>query len=276
PERGGRRLVGARSTGRAAGADATDAAVGRGRAADPRDRERDRRRPDAPRHDPREERGLPRGGARRDAGAELAPQALGLRRGRGPRGGAGAARREPGAPARSGGRGARRGRRRRAAAGDRGRAPHLRRGRDHHLDAPGGPVALARARCRHPRPGALRRADHARGGRPRGGARGGSLEPSQLARESRAGPIPSPHPPTGTENGSPSARARVCRKRYFLPAFAATYFATAVICASVSFPLKAGMIAPPLITCFFTRANAGLSRSRLGPTVPWAPAAVSV
>ena len=44
---------------------------------------------------------------------------------------------------------ARRGRRRRPAAGDGGRAAHVRRRRDRHLDPSRGPLALARARRRH-------------------------------------------------------------------------------------------------------------------------------
>ena len=87
--------------------------------------------------------------ARRLAGAELAAQALDVRRGPGARRRGG-----PAAPERRGARAARdqrarRGRRRRSAAGDRGRAAHVRRGRDHHLDPSRGPLELARARRRH-------------------------------------------------------------------------------------------------------------------------------
>src|SRR6266550_1293464 len=65
-------------------------------------------------------------------------------------------------------------------------------------------------------------------------------------------------------------------KPFHLPALSATYFATALICASLSTFLNAGMMPPPLITCFLTRGNGGLSRSRFGPWVPVVPAALSV
>ena len=74
-------------------------------------------------------------------------------------------------------RGARRGRRLRAAAGDRGLCADLRPGRDHHLDAPGGPLALARERRRARGARAVRRPDHPRRRRSRGGARRGRLAP---------------------------------------------------------------------------------------------------
>src|SRR5262245_5803420 len=45
----------------------------------------------------------------------------------------------------------------------------------------------------------------------------------------------------------------------YFPATDETYLATALICASVSFPLNAGMTLPPLVTCFWTMANGGLS-----------------
>ena len=57
----------------------------RGRPAHPRRRQRDRRRCDAGRGDPPARRGRRRARARRLAGAQLAAQALGLRRGRRPR-----------------------------------------------------------------------------------------------------------------------------------------------------------------------------------------------
>ena len=82
-------------------------------------------------------------------------------------GGAGAAGREPRAAAPGRRPGAGRDRRRRPAAGDRGRTPHLRRRRDRDLDAPRGPLQLARAERRRRRARALRRPDHARGRRPR-------------------------------------------------------------------------------------------------------------
>src|SRR5207244_370512 len=65
-------------------------------------------------------------------------------------------------------------------------------------------------------------------------------------------------------------------KPFHLPALEATYFATALICASLSTSLNAGMMLPPLITCFLTRGNGGLSRSRFGPVVPVVPAALRV
>ena len=80
--RRGRRLVAARTAGRAPARRRRLARMRRGRAAHPRDRERDRRRPHSALDDPREEPRRPRGGARRHAGAELAAQALGLGRGR--------------------------------------------------------------------------------------------------------------------------------------------------------------------------------------------------
>ena len=54
-----------------------------------------------------------------------------------------------------------------------------------------------------------------------------------------------------------------------MPATEETYFATAWICAAVSFPLKAGMTAPPFVTCFATIASVSFdpSWSRFGPTV---------
>src|SRR5204863_2019467 len=60
--------------------------------------------------------------------------------------------------------------------------------------------------------------------------------------------------------------------RVYLPACDETYLATAAICASVSTPLNAGMIAPPCSTCVLTRASGGFSWSRFGPTVPVVPA----
>src|SRR5262249_41892033 len=41
---------------------------------------------------------------------------------------------------------------------------------------------------------------------------------------------------------------------YLLPATDETYLATALICTVVRIPLNAGMIAPPFVTCFWTRA----------------------
>src|SRR4029077_13566356 len=66
-------------------------------------------------------------------------------------------------------------------------------------------------------------------------------------------------------------------ERYpFFPATEETYFATAVICAGVSVPLKAGITLPPLITWCWTIARGGFSWSRFGPTVPVVPASASV
>ena len=146
----------------------------RRRAADPRRRERDRRRGGAARGDP----------ARRPTGGRASvlvvcpalnspAQALGVGRGPGARRRPGAARPSLARARAARHRGARRGRRRRPAAGDRGRAPHLRRRRDHHLHPPRGPVELARAGRRHVGARALRGADHARRRRPRGRGRRG-------------------------------------------------------------------------------------------------------
>ena len=55
-----------------------------------------------------------------------------------------------------------------------------------------------------------------------------------------------------------------------------TYVATSVICVSESWPLNAGIPPPPFVTCLATAAIAGLSWSRFGPTVPVAPASLSV
>ena len=46
---------------------------------------------------------------------------------------------------------------------------------------------------------------------------------------------------------------------HYLPALAATYFATALICASVSVPLKAGIAPPPWMTWFCATGNDGFS-----------------
>src|SRR5437667_440324 len=64
-------------------------------------------------------------------------------------------------------------------------------------------------------------------------------------------------------------------KPFHLPALSATYFATALICASLSTSLNAGMMPPPLITCFLARGNGGLRASRFGPIVAVEPAAES-
>ena len=47
--------------------------------------------------------------------------------------------------------------------------------------------------------------------------------------------------------------------RGYLPALAATYAATALICAAVSWPLNGGMPPPPFVTCFSTAARDGFS-----------------
>src|SRR5205823_357002 len=62
----------------------------------------------------------------------------------------------------------------------------------------------------------------------------------------------------------------------YLPAFDETNCATAVICASLSLPLKAGIGPPPTSTWCWTIACDGFSWSRFGPIVPVAPAAFSV
>ena len=61
------------------------------------------------------------------------------------------------------------------------------------------------------------------------------------------------------ERGKRSLRRRVESVRVYLPVCDETYVATALICAALSTLLKAGMIAPPFVTCFCTRANGGLS-----------------
>jgi hypothetical protein len=69
---------------------------------------------------------------------------------------------------------------------------------------------------------------------------------------------------------------RLKARRVYLPEWEEMYFATATIWAFVSTPLNAGMIAPPLVTCFSAIANDGLSWSRFGPVVPVVPATASV
>src|SRR3954454_22452764 len=62
----------------------------------------------------------------------------------------------------------------------------------------------------------------------------------------------------------------------YLPAFFATKSATAWICASLSWPLKAGIAPPPTATWCATASFDGFSWSRFGPTLPVEPAAFSV
>src|SRR5262249_43344847 len=62
----------------------------------------------------------------------------------------------------------------------------------------------------------------------------------------------------------------------YLPATEETYFATAWICAGVSLPLKDGIAPLPFVTRSTTRPWGGLAWSRLGPTVPFEPASLSV
>ena len=62
----------------------------------------------------------------------------------------------------------------------------------------------------------------------------------------------------------------------YLPAWSATYFATALIWASVSTPLNAGMTPPPFDHLVLRRREGGLSWSRFGPIVPVVPASLSV
>jgi len=81
---------------------------------------------------------------------------------------------------------------------------------------------------------------------------------------------------TRSARGSPCPSAAPSCRRYFLPAEEETYFATAWICAALSFPLKDGTIWPPFVTWCATTARAGMSWSRFGPIVPVAPAAASV
>src|SRR5438067_13378570 len=76
-----------------------------------------------------------------------------------------------------------------------------------------------------------------------------------------------------SHHGARPARAGL---RHFLPACAATYFATASICFFDRRSLKAGILTPPFVTCLTTIGNIGLSWSRFGPTVPVVPASLRV
>src|SRR5262249_563837 len=58
---------------------------------------------------------------------------------------------------------------------------------------------------------------------------------------------------------APGLHERPDVDRHYLPGTDEMYVATALICASVSLPLKAGITEPPLITWCWTRANGGLS-----------------
>jgi len=56
----------------------------------------------------------------------------------------------------------------------------------------------------------------------------------------------------------PRAKAKLSLGHY-LPAWDATYFATASICALLRMLLKAGMTWPPFVTCFWAMANDGIN-----------------
>ena len=58
---------------------------------------------------------------------------------------------------------------------------------------------------------------------------------------------------------APGLDERLDVDRHYLPATDETYLATALICASVSLPLNAGMTLPPWITWFWTTGKGGLS-----------------
>ena len=70
-----------------------------------------------------------------------------------------------------------------------------------------------------------------------------------------------------------STRRRAARH---LPATLATYCETALICASGSWPLNAGIAPPPLVTWRSLVASSGFRSSRFGPTLPVAAASLSV
>src|SRR5436190_4254434 len=55
-----------------------------------------------------------------------------------------------------------------------------------------------------------------------------------------------------------------------------TYAATSAICFGLSWPEKAGMGGLPFVTRLTTRSSGGFASSRFGPTVPDAPASLSV
>ena len=60
------------------------------------------------------------------------------------------------------------------------------------------------------------------------------------------------------------------------PATDDTYCATSAICWSFSLPLNDGITPLPSVTRWTTESNDGLASSRFGPTVPFAPASLSV
>src|SRR3954451_15241907 len=64
--------------------------------------------------------------------------------------------------------------------------------------------------------------------------------------------------------------------RGYFPATLATYAETSSICLALSEFLNAGIGPPPFSTWCLTRAKAGFKSSRLGPTLPVAPASFSV
>ena len=68
----------------------------------------------------------------------------------------------------------------------------------------------------------------------------------------------------------PAAVRATCRRS------SATYFATASICASLSWPLKDGIPPWPFVTRSIASSWLGFASSRFGPTVPLEPASASV
>ena len=79
--------------------------------------------------------------------------------------------------------------------------------------------------------------------------------------------------PMLTRSRAPPAAARLAPP---WPATDETYFATDWICVDESWLPKAGMLLPPFVTWWTTRAMLGLRSSRSGPTVPLDPASASV
>src|SRR6187200_852920 len=66
------------------------------------------------------------------------------------------------------------------------------------------------------------------------------------------------------------------RRRSYFPAAPETYAATSAISCGESFPANEGITPSPFVTRSVTRSAEGFAASRLGPTVPVAPATASV
>ena len=75
-----------------------------------------------------------------------------------------------------------------------------------------------------------------------------------------------------TSRGKPAGRSQPAQE----PATVDTYCATSAICWSFSLPLNEGITPLPSVTRSTTSSNDGLASSRFGPTVPVAPASLSV